>query len=139
VILALATSFLAMMLTACVADTPVPPKNDMVGTWVHSGDGGKMILFASGKASFVSIPRDLLIGNRPTSDTEHKGSWTNLLTTDGRWQAPENVGDAYPSILGNIGNVGYKMSIEGDSNSSLRIVLPYGDDLEFEYTLRRVG
>jgi hypothetical protein len=135
----LTVSMAAVLITGCVADVPVPKSSDLVGTWIHADGSSKITFYASGKVTFIDVPRGLLMGDLPEGTVPHKGPWSDLVTLTGTWENPKNMGEGYPSILGSLDGVGYKIFVDGDSESSRKVFFPYGDDLEFQYSFKHLA
>jgi hypothetical protein len=120
------------------ASPPVPTASQMTGVWKH-GAGTSITLYSSGDAAFVNVPMDLLYGKGPKTFHPHKGPWKGLVTVDGTWQPPSDEGQILPVMEGAVAGSGYELYVEGTSDATRRIVMFYGDDLEWKYTLTRAS
>jgi hypothetical protein len=131
---------LLMALAGCAAaaSPPTPSVSDIVGTWVHGSGKTRIEFRSSGEAEFISVPKQLLDGNGPTSFSPHKGPWPKLTTVSGTWQRPSRTGSAYPEMTYSIDHSGNELSIDGDNSANRTLFFLYGDDLEYRYSFTRV-
>ena len=138
-VVALASTILLSGCAPTADDVRVPPRAAIVGVWVHGSGPSSITFFSSGAVRFTLVPKQLLYGKGPSGESPHKGPWTDLISVSGTWRAPSGGSGGLPTLTGGVNHVGYELFVLGNSVATWRVVMVYGDDLEFDYAFKRVA
>lgn len=98
-------------------------------------DGTSSLVFSDGVVAFENIPLALAEGTE-RSPERHVGTWTDLISGTGTWDAPRSQGGAFFVIPCYLSDVGGQLFYDENARKGELLTYFYGTIFSFRMTFR---